>query len=46
MKQGHDLGGSFAQTEVACVQNLFNLADQGSLDVLTVCAARAYHVSQ
>jgi pyridoxine 4-dehydrogenase len=29
-----------AQTEIACVQNLFNLADQRSLDVLTECAAR------
>jgi pyridoxine 4-dehydrogenase len=28
------------QTEVVCVQNLFNLADQQSLDVLTECAAR------
>jgi pyridoxine 4-dehydrogenase len=29
-----------AQTEIACVQNLFNLADQRSLDVLRECAAR------
>jgi pyridoxine 4-dehydrogenase len=29
-----------AQTEVVCVQNLFNLADRGSADVLTECAAR------
>jgi pyridoxine 4-dehydrogenase len=29
------------QTEVVCVQNLFNLADQQSLDVLTECAERA-----
>ena len=29
------------QTEVVCVQNLFNLADQRSLDVLTECEARA-----
>ena len=29
-----------AQTEIVCVQNLFNLADQRSLDVLTECAAR------
>jgi pyridoxine 4-dehydrogenase len=29
-----------AQTEVVCVQNLFNLADQRSLDVLTECEAR------
>jgi pyridoxine 4-dehydrogenase len=28
------------QTEVVCVQNLFNLADQQSLDVLTECEAR------
>jgi pyridoxine 4-dehydrogenase len=28
------------QTEIACVQNLFNLADQRSLDVLTECAER------
>jgi pyridoxine 4-dehydrogenase len=28
------------QTEVVCVQNLFNLADQQSLDVLTECQAR------
>jgi aryl-alcohol dehydrogenase-like predicted oxidoreductase len=28
------------QTEVVCVQNLFNLADQQSLDVLTECAER------
>ena len=28
-----------AQTEIVCVQNLFNLADQGSLDVLTECEA-------
>jgi pyridoxine 4-dehydrogenase len=29
-----------AQTEIVCVQNLFNLADQRSLDVLTECGAR------
>ena len=29
-----------AQTEIVCVQNLFNLADQQSLDVLTECTAR------
>jgi pyridoxine 4-dehydrogenase len=29
-----------AQTEVVCVQNLFNMADQRSADVLTECAAR------
>jgi aryl-alcohol dehydrogenase-like predicted oxidoreductase len=29
------------QTEIICVQNLFNLADQRSLDVLTECEARA-----
>jgi pyridoxine 4-dehydrogenase len=28
------------QTEIVCVQNLFNLADQQSLDVLTECDAR------
>jgi pyridoxine 4-dehydrogenase len=28
------------QTEIVCVQNLFNLADQRSLDVLTECATR------
>jgi pyridoxine 4-dehydrogenase len=28
------------QTEIVCVQNLFNLADQQSLDVLTECQAR------
>jgi pyridoxine 4-dehydrogenase len=28
------------QTEIVCVQNLFNLADQRSLDVLTECEAR------
>jgi pyridoxine 4-dehydrogenase len=28
------------QTEIVCVQNLFNLADQQSLDVLTECVAR------
>jgi pyridoxine 4-dehydrogenase len=28
------------QTEIVCVQNLFNLADQQSLDVLTECSAR------
>jgi aryl-alcohol dehydrogenase-like predicted oxidoreductase len=28
------------QTDVVCVQNLFNLADQHSLDVLTECEAR------
>ena len=29
-----------AQTEIVCVQNLFNLADQRSLDVLTECTKR------
>jgi aryl-alcohol dehydrogenase-like predicted oxidoreductase len=29
-----------AQTEIVCVQNLFNLADQRSVDVLTECGAR------
>jgi aryl-alcohol dehydrogenase-like predicted oxidoreductase len=29
-----------AQTEIVCVQNLFNLADQQFLDVLTECEAR------
>ena len=29
-----------AQTEIVCVQNLFNLADQQSADVLAECAAR------
>src|SRR6185369_9290014 len=29
-----------AQTEIVCVQNLFNLADQRSLDVLAECAGR------
>jgi aryl-alcohol dehydrogenase-like predicted oxidoreductase len=29
-----------AQTEIVCVQNLFNLADQRSLDVLAACAER------
>ena len=29
-----------AQTEIVCVQNLFNLADQRSQDVLAECAAR------
>jgi aryl-alcohol dehydrogenase-like predicted oxidoreductase len=29
-----------AQTEIVCVQNLFNLADQSSLDVLAECVAR------
>ncbi|MEY9871660.1 pyridoxine 4-dehydrogenase [Streptacidiphilus sp. MAP12-33] len=28
------------QTEIVCVQNLFNLADQGSADVLDACARR------
>ena len=28
------------QTEIACVQNLFNLGDQGSADVLAECARR------
>ncbi len=28
------------QTEIVCVQNLFNLADQRALDVLTECAQR------
>ena len=30
-----------AQTEIVCVQNLFNLGDQGSADVLAECAKRA-----
>ena len=29
------------QTDIVCVQNLFNLADQRSFDVLTECEARA-----
>src|SRR5580692_225184 len=29
-----------AQAEIVCVQNLFSLADQRSLDVLTECEAR------
>ena len=29
-----------AQTQIVCVQNLFNLADQRSRDVLTECQAR------
>jgi pyridoxine 4-dehydrogenase len=29
-----------AQTDIVCVQNLFNLADQRSLNVLTECQAR------
>jgi aryl-alcohol dehydrogenase-like predicted oxidoreductase len=29
-----------AQTEIVCVQNLFNVADQRSRDVLTECEAR------
>jgi pyridoxine 4-dehydrogenase len=29
-----------AQTEIVCVQNLFNLVDQGSLDVLEECTRR------
>jgi pyridoxine 4-dehydrogenase len=29
-----------AQTEIVCVQNLFNLADQRSRDVLVECEAR------
>ena len=29
-----------AQTEIVCVQNLFNLADQRSMDVLRECARR------
>jgi len=29
-----------AQTEIVCVQNMFNLADQRSLDVLSECRAR------
>jgi pyridoxine 4-dehydrogenase len=29
-----------SQTEIVCVQNLFNLADQSSFDVLEECAAR------
>jgi hypothetical protein len=32
--------GAVAQTEIVYVQNLFNLADQRSLDVLTECQAR------
>jgi pyridoxine 4-dehydrogenase len=30
-----------AQTEIVCVQNLFNMADQRSRDVLAECAARS-----
>jgi pyridoxine 4-dehydrogenase len=29
-----------AQTQIVCAQNLFNLADQGSLDVLEECRSR------
>ena len=29
-----------AQTDIVCVQNLFNIADQRSLDVLTECTSR------
>jgi pyridoxine 4-dehydrogenase len=36
----HHLHRAVAQTEIVCVQNLFNLADQRSLDILTECAAR------
>jgi aryl-alcohol dehydrogenase-like predicted oxidoreductase len=38
VSRGHLLR-AIAQTEIACVQNLFNLADQRSMDVLTECAA-------
>jgi pyridoxine 4-dehydrogenase len=31
---------AIAQTEIVCVQNLFNLADQGSRDVLEECRSR------
>jgi pyridoxine 4-dehydrogenase len=31
---------ALAQTEIVCVQNLFNLADQRSLDVLEECSSR------
>ena len=31
---------AIAQTEIVCVQNLFNLADQRSLDVLAECRTR------
>ncbi|MBG0850411.1 oxidoreductase [Streptomyces spinoverrucosus] len=31
---------ALAQTDIVCVQNLFNLADQRSLDVLKECATR------
>jgi pyridoxine 4-dehydrogenase len=31
---------ALAQTEIVCVQNRFNLADQGSLDILDECTSR------
>ena len=36
----HHVLRAVEQTEVVCVQNLFNLADQQSLDVLIECQAR------
>jgi pyridoxine 4-dehydrogenase len=37
---GRHLQRAVDQTEIVCVQNLFNLADQRSLDVLTECRVR------
>jgi aryl-alcohol dehydrogenase-like predicted oxidoreductase len=37
---GQQLLRAVEQTEIVCVQNLFNLADQRSLDVLKECAER------
>jgi pyridoxine 4-dehydrogenase len=39
VSRGHLLR-AVAQTQIVCVQNLFNLADQRSLDVLTECEVR------
>ena len=38
---GEHLPRSVAQTEIVCVQNMFNLADQRSLAVLEECRSRA-----
>ena len=37
---GEQLVRAVEQTEIVCVQNLFNLVDQGSADVLAECAKR------
>jgi pyridoxine 4-dehydrogenase len=37
---GEQLLRAVEQTEIVCVQNLFNLVDQGSADVLAECARR------